>query len=573
MRKDRFHIGIAVLICFLTVTMGPLPAVAAPKTVPKLVVDGEPVGLATTLLWEQDRILVSLEELSACINASFEWNETEKTTWVQKYGRVLLFRLTTGEVLKNSVPINLPVPAQMINGTFYVPLRFVAETLGAAVIWDGDTNEVRIITGERHTPPERVGTRVFGAQVAYVDHGLLWLLDGRESGAKPIRLTGDGYAELIGWSADGTWLAYTHSAKEYVGPFYLWVVKNDGSNAKKVDEEPIYIHSGWSPTSASIAYATEQNSPDGYTSRGTVKCAEVANDKIAVNTIIDENESIMIPGLTWYPDGGSLTVSFPRTAAQPPRLEQVDLDGRRNLLYTYKDDAPIDPEGIYTWAFISPKWSPDGKYLAYHVRMNSGSLTADVVATGLFDKSKNQSINLSEGLQYPQWMKFSPDSSKLAYIAGAGREVQLNKWLDMADLAKGQVTNHSQRGFVDSQPVWLPGKNDQLLFCRGPEASISMGVLPGTLVPGQRIYLLKDNETAVAVTCGPERTADYYPNPSPSGEQLLYVRLDRFDQGSLYLQPLTTTPGEEVEILSGLRGDPGYYGNYYPLWISVHWFD
>ena len=54
-------------------------------------------------------------------------------------------------------------------------------------------------------------------------------------------------------------------------------------------------------------------------------------------------------------------------------LEQVDLLESENALYL-EDKEPIDPDGLYTWAFISLKWSPDGKYLAHHLRMNQDPL-------------------------------------------------------------------------------------------------------------------------------------------------------------------------------------------------------
>lgn len=552
--------------------MAPLAAAAA-KT-PSLIVDGEPVTPAPLLRWDKDTILVSIRDLSTCLEAGFQWNEAEKTTWIQKNGRTMFFRLTTGEVKKNSKPITLPVPARLVDGTFYVPLRFVVENLGATVVWDKSANQVQIITGERHVPPERINSQAFNALVAYTDQGKLWLLDGREPNAQPKQLTDSGIAELVGWSADGTWLAYKYYADtKYETPAYLWVVQADGSGARQVDTAPIYGDPQWSPKANRLAYTIEQNSADGYVSTGIIRYAEIAAEKTQVHTLVEEDTAIIL-SFAWHPDGESLAVSFPRTKEQPPRLEQVDLAGQRSLLYTLKDETPIDPEGLYQWAFISLKWSPDGQYLAYHLRINSGSCTADFVETGVLDTETKRTFSLSDGLRYPQWMAFSPDSKKLAYIAGAGRDVVLEKQLEIVDLsAGGQVIDYSQSGYVDTQPVWLPGEANELLFCRGPEAQTvsDLNTLPGVMVPGQRIYQLNRDGQAAAVTAGPAATADYYPSPSPSGEEMVFLRLERFDQGSLYLQ-LLTAPEKAVEVLRGLRGNPGYYGNYYPEWISVYWF-
>ena len=571
MKRTGLHGWVALLIGLMILATGILPAMATAKA-PSLQVDGRLVTPASPLRWDKGTVLVSLKDLSTYLEAGLQWNEAEKTTWIQKYGRTIFFRLTTGEVRKNSEPIDAPVPARLIGSTVYAPLRFVVENLGATVVWDSSAYQVQISTGERRAPPERVNSQAFNALVAYTDQGKLWLLDGREPNALPKQLTDSGYTELIGWSADGTWLAYKYTAETEDALTYLWVVRADGSGAKQVDTAPIYDNPLWSPKANQLAYTIRQDSTDGFIPAGIVKCANITTEGIQVNTLVEEN-AIMILSLAWYTDGESLTVSFPRTKEQPPTLEQVNLAGQRSVLYTFKDETPVDLEALYPWAFISLKWSPDGQHLAYHLRMNSGSLTADVVETGVVNVATKQLVNLSAGLRYPQWLAFSPDNEKLAYIAGMGRDVVRNKQLEMVDLAGDQVINCGQSGYVDTEPVWLPGEADELLFCRGPEAKAvsNLNTLPGAVVPGQRIYKLNKDGQAVALTAGPAATADYYPSPSPSGEEMIFLRLERFDQGSLCLQPINT-PKKAVEILRGLRGRPGYYGNYYPRWISVYWF-
>lgn len=48
--------------------------------------------------------------------------------------------------MKNSTEILLNNPAQVIEGNTYVPLRFIAESTGANVIWDGTTKTVNIVS-------------------------------------------------------------------------------------------------------------------------------------------------------------------------------------------------------------------------------------------------------------------------------------------------------------------------------------------------------------------------------------------------------------------------------------------
>lgn len=569
MKKVVLKSWIVFLIGLIAVVSVALPVMAAVKT-PKLIVDGETIAPMSPLLWDKGTILVSLEDLAAYIDASYQADVTAGTTWIQKYGNTLLFRLTTGEVLKNSVPITPPATARIIEGRIYAPLRFVSEYLKATVDWNESESKVVVNTGDRHLPPERTGNQSFNAVVAYTDKGSLWLLDGRKADTLPKQITNTGYAEIIGWSTDGKWLAYKYSTKES-DPNYLWVARADGKEVKQVDTLPIYDDAMWSPKENLLVYTPMQESPDGYISAGIVKSADISEKGIETSTLV-ENDDTMILSLAWHPDGESLAVSFPRTADRAPTIEQVNLTGKRKVLYTLKDYEPVEHDGLYSWAFIGLKWSPDGHYLAYHLRMNSGSLTADVVTIGVLNTVNGQLISLNDGLKYREWMAFSPDGEKLAYIAGVGREVPLNKKLEIVDLASGKITDLSLEGHADTHPIWWD-EAEKLLFCRGPEVKTlnQSEILPGVLVPRQSIYKLGKDGNVINLTVGSEKTADYYPSPSPAVKEMLFLRLNRFNQGSLYLQS-DDAPEQAVEILRGLRGNPGYYWNYYPMWLSVHWF-
>lgn len=562
--------ALAVLLLGLMVAAMP---VGAASRAPALVVDGRAVAPAEPLRWDGGTVLVSLENLAVDLQAAFQRDEAAGTAFIQKYGRTLLFRLDTQEVRRNSLPVTAPAAARVIDGKVYAPLRFVAENLAATVVWDGRGDRIEIITGERRTPPERVGEQRFNAVLAYTDQGNLWLLDGRKSDNPPEQVTDTGQVEIVGWSPDGAWLAYKH-ASVLNAPAYLWVVRADGSGAAQVDARPIYDDVLWSPRGNCLVYTTSSHSPAGNVPAVAVRWADLSTGAIQVETLLEDGP-VITASLAWHPDGERVTVSMPRSGDKPPMLEQVSLTGERDVIHIYEDKAPVDPEGLYPWAFTGLKWSPEGRYLAYHLSMNSASLSADSVAVGMLDTDTGRVTGLSDGLGYREWPAFSPDGAGLAYIAGVGRDVNLNKRVGMVDTADGRVGDYGQGGYVDSHPVWLPGEPGALLFCRGPEARTldTAEIFPGVMVPDQRIYKLNpvDENGAAALTAGPADTADYYPNPSPSGTEMIFLRLHRFNQGSLYVQPLDA-PEQAVEILRGLRGEPGYYGNYLPAWVAVHWF-
>lgn len=66
------------------------------------------------------------------------------------------FRLRVGsdEALLNGQKMSLDTPPQVINGTTYVPLRFVSEALGAKVHWEPQQHSVIIRVAEARRPSQ-----------------------------------------------------------------------------------------------------------------------------------------------------------------------------------------------------------------------------------------------------------------------------------------------------------------------------------------------------------------------------------------------------------------------------------
>lgn len=68
-----------------------------------------------------------------------------ETTTSQK----VVLTLGSSTALLNDIPYQLEIPPEVVEGTTFLPIRFVAEqALGAAVQWDPETRIVQITRGE-----------------------------------------------------------------------------------------------------------------------------------------------------------------------------------------------------------------------------------------------------------------------------------------------------------------------------------------------------------------------------------------------------------------------------------------
>lgn len=117
---------------------------AAPTTGISVVVNG------VTLLPEADPLiqngytLVPLRAIAEALGATVGWDEATRTVTIALAGTTLALIPGEGTFTKNGVTQTLSTPAIIQDGTTLIPLRDVAEALGANVAWDEATRTVTL---------------------------------------------------------------------------------------------------------------------------------------------------------------------------------------------------------------------------------------------------------------------------------------------------------------------------------------------------------------------------------------------------------------------------------------------
>ncbi|MDN9012132.1 copper amine oxidase [Brevibacillus laterosporus] len=412
--------------------------------------------------------------------------------------------------------------------------------------------------------PTRVSAQTFPFYAALQNENTVLLWDASKQGSQPIPIATDGKVQIADWSANNEWIAYLQSPdpKSYSGPWYLWVSKADGSKKYQVDQREITGTPKWSPTENMLVYQAKENTnEEGIVARITSKGIE------RVQTIFKQNEVNEVSDYSWYPDGKSLAVSFPQTKTENLHINQVFLDGTSRTLY--RQMTSTIAEGIYARDATGLVWSPNGAFLAYFEKPNSPSLSADGVPIKVLQIHSQKTFQIGVGLAYPEWLTWSKDSTRLAFINGVDRMATYGKNLRVWETLNKQVYNKGQTDKVDSLPAFGSKADAPLLFLRGQEAPWPTQMENRPLVPGQRIWQLDQADKAKAITAGSSATADSSYSLAPTGRQVAYVRLQTPANGSLFVKDLST--GKEHELLKGVTLSSGYYGSYLPSWIQIAW--
>ncbi|MDI3311336.1 MAG: N-acetylmuramoyl-L-alanine amidase [Thermoanaerobacterium sp.] len=134
-----------------------------------ITVDGNPfnTGGNPPLILDGNTI-VPLRSIAQGLGASVNWDGTTQTITITK-GKVFKFFIGKNYATVDGTQVQLPVPARLINyNTSYVPMRFLFESLGYDVKWIGDKYLIQV-TSKTSDPPATTNVNITSFSTSYVN--------------------------------------------------------------------------------------------------------------------------------------------------------------------------------------------------------------------------------------------------------------------------------------------------------------------------------------------------------------------------------------------------------------------
>lgn len=110
-------------------------------------VNGNRLSLDQPPVTVSGRVLVPLRGIFEALGTSVHYDAAAHAIHAQRGTLAIDLTLNSTSAQVNGRSVALDVPAQIIGSRTLVPLRFVSETLGAAVKWDAASNSVAVTTG------------------------------------------------------------------------------------------------------------------------------------------------------------------------------------------------------------------------------------------------------------------------------------------------------------------------------------------------------------------------------------------------------------------------------------------
>ncbi|QKS70329.1 copper amine oxidase N-terminal domain-containing protein [Paenalkalicoccus suaedae] len=125
----------------------PTPA-PAPKPAPlptaDVYINGALLKVDQKAVIKDSTTLVPMRAIFEALGATVQWDDQTKKIVGTKGTQKITLTVGNKVAYTSAGAIQLSQPAQIVNKRTLVPLRFIAETLGANVQWDKDTRTVKI---------------------------------------------------------------------------------------------------------------------------------------------------------------------------------------------------------------------------------------------------------------------------------------------------------------------------------------------------------------------------------------------------------------------------------------------
>jgi oligopeptide transport system substrate-binding protein len=143
MKATKFPFACAVLTA---ATLFQIPSFARADEPIQILIDGVEQRYDAPPVVKNDRTLVPLRGILESLGGTVYWNEYSHEIDVKKGDRIITLRIGDKVATVDGKETSLDQPPEILSDRTMVPLRFLAESVGADVQWDGDHNAVVIKT-------------------------------------------------------------------------------------------------------------------------------------------------------------------------------------------------------------------------------------------------------------------------------------------------------------------------------------------------------------------------------------------------------------------------------------------
>jgi hypothetical protein len=132
-----------VLMFAITICLFPATGAAVDEVI-KIELDGRILAVEQQPIIEKGRTLMPIRAVAESIGADVEWDQDTKTATLERAGITVKLTIGSDTADVNGDSVSLDTAPVIVNGRTFLPVRFVAETFSQEVEWDKANRIVKI---------------------------------------------------------------------------------------------------------------------------------------------------------------------------------------------------------------------------------------------------------------------------------------------------------------------------------------------------------------------------------------------------------------------------------------------
>ncbi|MDP4153518.1 MAG: stalk domain-containing protein, partial [Bacillota bacterium] len=142
---------LTVFMVIVAMVIGILPSAAAQASTIEVYYKGSKIAFDAVPKISNGRTMVPMRAIFETLGYTIDWNGDNGIVTANKDNTTIVLNVGSEKATVNSKELSLDAPPFIDNGRVLVPLRFVGESAGYDVLWDGDNHKVYI---EQRNPNE-----------------------------------------------------------------------------------------------------------------------------------------------------------------------------------------------------------------------------------------------------------------------------------------------------------------------------------------------------------------------------------------------------------------------------------
>lgn len=128
--------------------------VSAESTDIGMMINDSNIEIGESLIVEEETTFIETRKLVELMDASVEWNEELRTVVLNTETTEIIMSIDKTEVSYNGLPLEIEQKPFIKDGISYLPLKFIAQTLGCEVEWDEEKRAIILIKEDLIVDPK-----------------------------------------------------------------------------------------------------------------------------------------------------------------------------------------------------------------------------------------------------------------------------------------------------------------------------------------------------------------------------------------------------------------------------------